>query len=80
MAVANVERLQRAWAEPGPFVNAIATVDHKRIGVRYLITATVFFLLAGLEALTLRTQLASPGSTFFHPRRTTSFSRCMGSR
>ena len=67
MAVANVERLQRAWAEPGPFVNAIATVDHKRIGVRYLITATVFFLLAGLEALTLRTQLASPGEHVLSP-------------
>ena len=67
MAIANVERLQRAWAEPGPFVTAVATVDHKRIGVRYLVTATVFFLLAGLEALTLRTQLARPGEHVLSP-------------
>ena len=67
MAIANVERLQRAWAEPGPFVTAVATVDHKRIGVRYLVTATVFFLLAGLEALTLRTQLAQPGEHVLSP-------------
>jgi cytochrome c oxidase subunit 1/cytochrome c oxidase subunit I+III len=67
MAIANVEQLQRAWAEPGPFMTAIATVDHKRIGVRYLVTATVFFLLAGLEALTLRTQLAQPGERVLSP-------------
>ena len=67
MAIANVERLQRAWAEPGSFTTAIATVDHKRIGVRYLVTATVFFLLAGIEALTLRTQLAEPGEHVLSP-------------
>ncbi len=62
MAATNVEQLRRSWAEPGAFVTALATVDHKRIGVRYLVTATVFFLLAGLEALTMRTQLARPTS------------------
>jgi cytochrome c oxidase subunit I+III len=67
MAIANVERLQRAWAEPGAFVTAIATVDHKRIGVRYLVTATIFFLLAGVEALTLRTQLAAPSERLLSP-------------
>jgi cytochrome c oxidase subunit I+III len=67
MATAHVERLERAWAEPGPFVTAIATVDHKRIGVRYLVTATMFFILAGLEALTLRTQLASPNERLLSP-------------
>ena len=39
MATTNVERLERAWAEPGAFVTALATVDHKRIGIRYLVTA-----------------------------------------
>ena len=37
MAIANVERLQRAWAEPaGRSSTRLATVDHKRIGIRYL--------------------------------------------
>jgi len=67
MAATNVEQLRRSWAEPGAFVTTIATVDHKRIGVRYLVTATVFFLLAGLEALTMRTQLARPNERLLTP-------------
>jgi cytochrome c oxidase subunit I+III len=64
---ANVERLERAWVEPGPLISAIATVDHKRIGVRYLVTASVFFVLAGLEALVMRTQLAEPNGRLLSP-------------
>src|SRR5436189_1176363 len=36
------------------------TVDHKRIGILYGITAFVFFLLGGIEALLIRLQLAQP--------------------
>ena len=39
------------------------TVDHKRIGILYGITAFVFFLLGGIEALLLRIQLARPNGT-----------------
>src|SRR3954447_26314065 len=63
------ERLEHAWQEPGRLVTALTTVDHKRIGVRYLVTATVFFLLAGLEALTMRTQLATPNGRLLTPER-----------
>ncbi len=42
----------------------ITTVDHKKIGIMYGVTAFVFFLLGGLEALLLRVQLGSPESTF----------------
>jgi len=35
----------------------ITTVDHKRIGVLYLVTAFTFFLIGGLEAMAMRTQL-----------------------
>ncbi len=38
----------------------IATVDHKRIGVMYGVSAFLFFLLGGVEALLLRAQLAVP--------------------
>ncbi len=38
----------------------ITTVDHKRIGLLYAVTAGVFFLIGGLEALLVRTQLAQP--------------------
>jgi cytochrome c oxidase subunit 1 len=40
----------------------VTTVDHKRIGILYGVTAFVFFILGGLEALALRTQLAQPES------------------
>jgi len=40
----------------------ITTVDHKRVGILYGVTAFAFFLLGGLEALLIRLQLASPGA------------------
>jgi cytochrome c oxidase subunit I len=41
----------------------ITTVDHKRIGILYGVSALVFFLIGGLEALLLRLQLARPENT-----------------
>src|SRR3989338_1596129 len=38
----------------------ITTTDHKRIGILYGVTAFVFFLIGGLEALFIRLQLARP--------------------
>ena len=38
----------------------VTTVDHKKIGIMYVVTAFIFFLLGGLEALAMRTQLAAP--------------------
>lgn len=35
----------------------ITTVDHKRIGIMYGVTAFIFFLIGGLEALLIRAQL-----------------------
>ncbi|MGH2576507.1 MAG: cytochrome c oxidase subunit I, partial [Actinomycetota bacterium] len=41
----------------------ITTVDHKRIGILYGITAFAFFLIGGIEALFIRLQLAQPNGT-----------------
>src|SRR5438105_4176049 len=38
----------------------ITTVDHKRIGILYGISAFIFFLVGGIEALIMRVQLARP--------------------
>jgi cytochrome c oxidase subunit 1 len=38
----------------------LTTVDHKRIGIMYGVTAFLFLLLGGVEALIIRTQLARP--------------------
>ncbi len=40
------------------------TVDHKKLGLMYSATALFFFLLGGIEALAIRTQLAQPDNTF----------------
>ena len=45
----------------------LTTVDHKRIGVMYGLTAFAFFLMGGIEALLLRMQLSSPNSTVLDP-------------
>ena len=41
----------------------ITTIDHKRIGILYAVSALVFFIVAGLEALVIRLQLASANGT-----------------
>ena len=45
-------------------VGWLTTVDHKRIGILYAITAFFWFLVGGFEALMIRTQLAVPNNTF----------------
>ena len=42
----------------------ITTTDHKKIGVMYIVTSFAFFLLGGLLALVIRTELAVPGLQF----------------
>ncbi len=46
-----------AW-QRGKVTSWLVTTDHKRIGILYIGTALVFFLLAGLMALVFRLQLA----------------------
>ena len=43
------------------------TVDHKKIGILYIVTAFVFFLVGGTEALLMRIQLGVPDNTFLEP-------------
>ncbi len=46
----------------------LSTVDHKRIGILYMVTGLVFFVIGGIEALLIRLQLAVPNSSFFASR------------
>jgi len=62
-------RLARLWAtEPG-WRGWLSTVDHKTIGLRYLVTAFLFLLLGGIEALIMRLQLARPDQTLLTPEQ-----------
>ncbi len=42
----------------------ITTVDHKRIGILYGVSAFAFFLVGGIEAFLIRLQLARPDNAF----------------
>ena len=46
----------------------ISTTDHKKIGILYLWTTFIFFLIGGVFALLMRTQLARPENTFLSPQ------------
>jgi cytochrome c oxidase subunit 1 len=41
----------------------VFTVDHKKIGIMYGVTAMIFFIIGGLEAGLIRLQLAGPEGT-----------------
>ncbi len=61
------ERLDGTWKSPKTLYGSLASVDHKKIGKRYLATAFAFLLLGGLEAAAMRAQLARPESHLLSP-------------
>ena len=63
MATAVVQRRRGFFARPTAktgWWSWVTTVDHKRVGILYGVTAFIFFILGGLEALAIRAQLAQP--------------------
>jgi len=63
------EKLKRLWeTEPG-IAGFFSTVDHKEIGIRYIITAFAFLIAGGLEAALMRWQLAWPGRHALTPEQ-----------
>jgi len=45
----------------------VSTVDHKRLGLMYIVTALLFFVIAGLMATIIRLQLAFPNGKVVDP-------------
>src|SRR4051794_4331564 len=62
------EAIEAAWSEPEGLIGFLSTVDHKRIGLRYIYTTFFFFFTAGLMALAMRGQLATPESHVLGPQ------------
>lgn len=56
------EQLEQTWEDAPGIPGFFTTVDHKRIGIRYIATAFFFFFSAGLLALFMRAQLAEPNA------------------
>ena len=46
---------------PRGLIGWITTTDHKKVGILYMATAFAFFLVGGVMALLMRTELAQPG-------------------
>jgi cytochrome c oxidase subunit I len=62
-ARAEVQPYRADWKR-GRVASWVTTVDHKRIGILYIVTSLVFFALAGLLSLFMRAQLATPNEHF----------------
>jgi len=61
--------LEAAWKHPGEIFGWFSVTTHQAIGKRYIITAFIFLLIGGIEALLMRFQLALPENTFLSPHR-----------
>ncbi len=59
--------LERTWGDPPGILGWFMTVNHKRVGKRFMVTAFIFFLLGGLLAVLMRLQLSRPENHFLGP-------------
>jgi cytochrome c oxidase subunit I+III len=53
------DALNRVWSNPRGW-RALTIVNHTTLGLRFMVTGAVFFLIGGLLAMLMRTQLALP--------------------
>ena len=59
-AEAEDEKKERGYWNSG-ISDWLTTVDHKKIGIMYFVASFIFFLLGGILALIIRSELALPG-------------------
>ena len=62
-------RLLKIWETAPGLGGWISSVDHKQIGLRYIVTAFAFLALGGVEAMFMRLQLARPDQHLMSPER-----------
>lgn len=60
-------KLHKLWETKPGIVGWLSSVDHKEIGIRYIVTAFLFMGAGGVEALIMRLQLAQPNNTILSP-------------
>ena len=66
ITVSGIEILEKPWTET--LYEWLTTVDHKRLGILYILNALVFLVFGGIEALIIRIQLMHSDSTFVSPQ------------
>jgi cytochrome c oxidase subunit I len=72
MATTTIDQIAARPAAPDltrfeRMVGYVKTTDHKLIGIYYLVTSFIFFLIGGLEALFMRWQLTTPQNHVLSP-------------
>ena len=63
------QEMERTWRRPKGVWGFLVETDHKVLGLRYIITAFIFFVFGGIEAALMRIQLAFPENHFLSPDR-----------
>src|SRR5882757_511650 len=66
MAIRAAEATSGSWLET--LHGWVTTVDHKRLGILYILYALLFFIIGGLEAIVIRVQLIRPHNDFVSPQ------------
>jgi len=61
------DQLRETWRSPTGLLGWFKHVNHTKIGVRFIITSLVFFVLGGILALLMRLQLVAPENTLMGP-------------
>ncbi|MGE3783385.1 MAG: cbb3-type cytochrome c oxidase subunit I, partial [Alphaproteobacteria bacterium] len=62
-------KLHEMWESKPGLRGWLSTVDHKEIGIMYLVTAFAFLVAGGIEALVMRLQLAGPEQHLLAPEQ-----------
>jgi cytochrome c oxidase subunit I len=66
---ADLDKLERTWSSKPGLLRWLSAINHQEIGRRYILTAFIFLLIGGIEALLMRLQLAKPENTFLSAER-----------
>jgi cytochrome c oxidase subunit I len=61
------EAFAREAREDRGLLHWFTTVDHKEIGILYVVSSYIFFLIGGIEALLMRLQLSVPRNNLLGP-------------
>src|SRR5690242_4031040 len=64
----HIPELTEVWEDAPGIPGFLTTVDHKRIGMRYIYTSFFFFFVSGAMALVMRAQLTQPNSHVLSPQ------------
>ncbi len=62
-ALARHEELEAVWGAP-PGMGSLSSVNHTTVGKRFIVASLVFFLIGGVLAMMIRTQLATSSNAF----------------